>query len=359
MTFAAQQRPQAAARPLTRQGGLILPPQPSDDGFQDRVIRCFEGFGGGIGFDGYVLGGGFYNTWLETNDAYRSQVVLSELALTTERAADAIKLCPNIDSFLQMGASGSLTAFYTKPYVFIQAIAAQRDIQRLDYRIADISQEAFNHNKTLIKDLGLPFAPMFVPGNFYSSLQNTHNVDGIYVPGITIDNPPFDALKYSPEAILHYQLSYFRRSLSKRGILAFSFANNTGVDSEGNSLKAFYDDPLIADYQATIFQRIKGELSPSGDFDPNNFSPICHQWHADKYVLTRHSSLSRPMHFGIGERTYDWKAGHTIYMSNNTRRPNAMYEKVAREAGYADCVIFEGKRTNTKSNVCLAVLINS
>ena len=319
---------------------LTAPDKDVVDPFLTDMLDFFSGDRQGhIGFHGYVRGGSIYNNWLATNDTYRSQITLRELEVIAAFVPALAEICQRTQNFVLFGAPSSLAVFQTKTYLLLNRIAVDQE-KPPQLTIADISYKSYEKARRDIDGYDQRFSPSYLGGNFFAPLSAMPKNTTIYVPGITLTNPPLDLIKNGTDNIMCATLKNFRQALGKGDVVIFTYANNGGIDTNGSQVKAYYDHPLIHQYQQTIFQRVADELKPTGNFDPTAFR-IHHEWNADQHVLTRHATITKPMNFDMAGFEFDLSPETFLgYMANNVRPPDQKVEHWAKEAGFNQAHIF-------------------
>jgi hypothetical protein len=318
--------------------------------FAADMLDFFGGWRGGhIARHGYVgKGGEFYSKWLLTNDAYRSRVTQAEIEIITTYTGDLAEICGNTRHFVEAGVGG-FKAFLMKTHALLARLTAREP--ELVYTIADVSRLSYEDVAAQTAKFRLP-KPDFHEGNFFESLPVLEKDSVVYIPGLTFTNIPEDAIKGDIAQILTESLAFFAKSLQKGGALIFSYATADGIDNEGTEIKAFYDDPLIHQYQNSIFDRLSEDLSVSGNYKPA-FS-IKHVWRPEKHVLTRHAVLQCPMDFYLeGQRVVIQPETFDGYMANNFRPSDEMMVQAASAAGFGDNRIFSLPHSNVRLMVCV------
>ena len=324
-----------------------------DHVFHDDIVDYFsDRRKGHIGPHAYPgKGGVFYDEWLATHEIYRELVTKPELILIEHFTNTASELFGDTVNFVE-GGIGSLTAFRKKTLPLLIRIAQKRG-HKIKYTVADIADGPFKIVQQYAEAEDLPFNMSLVHANMFSSLPKLEKNSAIWVSGITLSNPPVDAIKNSARKIYTDIFSYFHNALSEGGILAFSYANNYGIGADGKEIIQLYDHPLNHLYQLTIYERIAKELEIAGDYDPLAFAnPLRFKWNSDQGVLTRHTHPLRRMQFSIGQDNFDLLPDFDGYHSNNFRPSDEQIAFFAKEAGFTDCRIFG----LPNSNIRLAVL---
>ncbi len=298
-------------------------------------------------------GGIYYDQWLAAHRLYDEVVTQPELKLISHFAESAAEIFGDTTNFVE-GGIGSWKAFQAKTLVWLLKIAEQRK-GKIQFTVADIASDPFDVVRSEISAQGLPLDAKLIQRNMFNDLPKLPPNSAIWISGITLTNPPVDALKSSPEDIFTDIFSYYHGVLSTGGILAFTYPNNKGISSDGREVIALYNHPLNNLYQLSIYPRVPNELDLIGDFDPNAFAnPLDFTWHNERQLLTRRTHPTRVMEFGIGNESFILTPDFDGYHCNNFRPEDDLIRSSSRRAGFSSTRIIG----LPDSNISVAVLFN-
>ncbi len=307
--------------------------------FMTDIIDLFSGTRSGhVGKWGYsdklsendsVCGADLWNRFLNNSESY--YLCKNEISLIIKYAEKIAQITGEARSLIDFGP-GSKDAVINKTLPILNFL---KNIQ--SYRPIDVSQEFVDGARDCVSH----YYPMLkispLQADFFSdSIKHKDKVPVIGLAfGSLISNIPGHPNSPVPYQEIIRQLIAYGSIIGSGGYLVIT----QDANQSHNSILESYIHPDHSAYEENIMHRVSRDLPVSGGFKPNQweYRPV---WYKSRHLLSHTLVALCDQNFWIGPHLFRVSAGESFTIDNSYKYPVALFQILARKAGYTPSKVF-------------------